>query len=239
MARTSYNLANMTSEDMPNAMDPNSPADDVPQQSALSAEPSKASSNLNPRSCVTCRRRKVRCNKHNPCSNCVRAGIECIFPAPGRAPRRSRKPPEAELLARLKKLEAVVHSLGAQVDENGGLLQSPGANGHGVGQGDSSPETTAGIKRSSVDRRLGRLVIDEDRSRYVSNQFWASMGDEVRAAASSPDLRTTDFGRSLRCETFSTHPVQMRRTTSTSRQLTTSSTVTKALSLAIHHSKWT
>ncbi|KAK1837621.1 fungal specific transcription factor domain-containing protein, partial [Colletotrichum chrysophilum] len=38
---------------------------------------------LNPRSCVTCRRRKVRCDKQMPCSNCRRAVIQCIFPAPG------------------------------------------------------------------------------------------------------------------------------------------------------------
>ena len=156
--------------------------DDTPYSPTNNSSKTVLNPNLNPRSCVTCRRRKVRCNKHDPCSNCVRAGIECVFPGPGRAPRKSRKPPDAELLARLKKLEGVVHSLGAQVDEDGGLLQSPSSldTAHLNEQGDSSPENTPNIKRSSVDRKLGRLVISEDKSRYVSNQFWASMGDEVR-----------------------------------------------------------
>ncbi|KAK4166325.1 fungal-specific transcription factor domain-containing protein [Cladorrhinum sp. PSN259] len=86
------------------------------------------SSALNPRSCVTCRRRKVRCDKHMPCSNCRRAQIPCIFPAPGRAPRRPRPkdpnaPPkqpsserEQELMKRLRKLEGIVEELSGQIE---------------------------------------------------------------------------------------------------------------------------
>ena len=86
------------------------------------------SAQLNPRSCVTCRRRKVRCDKHMPCSNCRRAQISCIFPAPGRAPRRPRPkdpsaPPkqpsserEIELMKRLRKLEGIVEELSGQIE---------------------------------------------------------------------------------------------------------------------------
>ena len=86
------------------------------------------SDRLNPRSCVTCRRRKVRCDKHMPCSNCRRAQIPCIFPAPGRAPRRPRPkdpnaPPkqpsserEIELMKRLRKLEGIVEELSGQIE---------------------------------------------------------------------------------------------------------------------------
>lgn len=41
--------------------------------------------NTNLRSCTSCRRRKVRCNKETPCFNCVKNGVPCIFPPPGRA----------------------------------------------------------------------------------------------------------------------------------------------------------
>ncbi|KAI9172209.1 putative transcriptional regulatory protein [Paramyrothecium foliicola] len=92
---------------------------------------------LNPRSCVTCRRRKVRCDKQMPCSNCRRAQIPCIFPAPGRAPRQPRPkdpnaPPkntsqrEVELVKRLKKLEGIVEELSGQIEvESGGKGPSP------------------------------------------------------------------------------------------------------------------
>ncbi|KAH6608893.1 hypothetical protein Trco_002239 [Trichoderma cornu-damae] len=91
---------------------------------------------LNPRSCVTCRRRKVRCDKQMPCSNCRRALIPCVFPAPGRAPRQHRPkdpnaPPKAtsqrevELVKRLKKLEGIVEELSGQIEiETGGRVSS-------------------------------------------------------------------------------------------------------------------
>src|SRR5277367_6126166 len=75
---------------------------------------------LNARSCVTCRRRKVKCDKQYPCSNCSKAQTQCVFPAPGRAPRRPRtggkgsSEREAELLKRLRRLEGVVEELSGQ-----------------------------------------------------------------------------------------------------------------------------
>ncbi|KAL6836966.1 fungal-specific transcription factor domain-containing protein [Trichoderma camerunense] len=93
---------------------------------------------LNPRSCVTCRRRKVRCDKQMPCSNCRRALIPCVFPAPGRAPRQHRPkdpnaPPKAtsqrevELVKRLKKLEGIVEELSGQIEiETGARVSSTG-----------------------------------------------------------------------------------------------------------------
>ncbi len=163
---------------------------------------------LNPRSCVTCRRRKVRCNKENPCANCVRAGIECVFPAPGRAPRKSKKAPDAELLARLRRLEGVVHSLGAQVDDNG--LVSPSITGSAdirartfgeTHSGDSPTSDRSDSKRQSIDRTLGRLVISDDRSRYVSNTFWTSMSDEVhKACLKRMGLYANEVSRSPRCK---------------------------------------
>ena len=58
-----------------------------------------------------------------PCSNCRRAVIQCIFPAPGRAPRRPRPkdpnaPPknsterEVELMKTLSDIPGVVSLLG-------------------------------------------------------------------------------------------------------------------------------
>lgn len=47
-------------------------------------------------------------------------------------------------------------------------------------------------KRYSIDKHLGRLVINEDRSRYVSNQFWASMGDEIAEMRDLLDAPSSD-----------------------------------------------
>ncbi|KAI6444800.1 hypothetical protein MCOR15_010897 [Pyricularia oryzae] len=96
---------------------------------------------LNPRSCIICRKRKVKCDHLQPCTNCRRARVSCVFPAPGRAPRRPRpKDPgsssggphtaagepgrhgaaaserEAELMKRLRKLEGIVEDLSGQIE---------------------------------------------------------------------------------------------------------------------------
>ncbi|KAH7175244.1 hypothetical protein EDB81DRAFT_895687 [Dactylonectria macrodidyma] len=51
----------------------------------LSLDTTDLGPKANQRSCTTCRRRKVKCNKERPCSNCIRNGVDCIFPPPGRA----------------------------------------------------------------------------------------------------------------------------------------------------------
>ncbi|RMZ78316.1 hypothetical protein DV737_g3935, partial [Chaetothyriales sp. CBS 132003] len=115
-----------------------------------------------------------------------------VSPANAPAP----KPPDAELLARLKKLEGVVHSLGANVDGNGRLMGSASAIDttyhDGGGAGGESPDQTSSGKRSSIDRRLGRLIVSDNRSRYVSNQFWASMGDEIADMRDLLDAESTE-----------------------------------------------
>ncbi|QSZ37669.1 hypothetical protein DSL72_008768 [Monilinia vaccinii-corymbosi] len=95
--------------------------------------PTAAPTGLNARSCIECRRRKVKCDKRVPCSNCTKAQAQCVFPAPGRAPRRPRtggKPVsdrETELLKRLRRLEGVVEELSGQIEvEN--LNHSPSSN---------------------------------------------------------------------------------------------------------------
>jgi hypothetical protein len=110
---------------------------------------------LNPRSCVTCRRRKVRCDKQMPCSNCRRAQIPCVFPAPGRAPRQPRRkdpsaPPknssqrEIELMKRLRKLEGIVEELSGQIEvESGGKGQSSASSPEAVHPGQNSSFDTS------------------------------------------------------------------------------------------------
>lgn len=148
----------------------------------------------NPRSCITCRRRKVKCDKKQPCSNCSRAKIECVFPGPGRAPRKSRKPPDAELLERLRRLEGVVQNLNAQVEEHeqeaaererdnvsrqGSMTEPCFAGAGNSGSSKDSPSVNVDNSVEGLENRFGRLVIEKGRSRYINNSFWASLNNEV------------------------------------------------------------
>jgi len=77
-------------------------------------------------SCVNCRRRKVRCDRRDPCAPCIRNKADCVFPVSGRLPRRGRdaKHPhqkQAELLGRLRRLEAMVGDLGSEVENAASL----------------------------------------------------------------------------------------------------------------------
>ena len=152
---------------------------------------SHASQDNGQRSCITCRRRKVRCNKKCPCVNCVKAGIECVFPPPGRAPRKSKRPHDAELLSRLKRLEGVIEHLS---EKNTSLSTVPSPTQQRSGSvttaecpGSAEPQSAEPEgcpfdpkrKPRNLEHEFGRLVIEEGRSRYVSNRLWASLGDEV------------------------------------------------------------
>ncbi|KAI0853539.1 fungal-specific transcription factor domain-containing protein [Daldinia vernicosa] len=123
------------------------------------------SSVLNPRSCVTCRRRKVRCDKFMPCGNCRKAQIQCVFPAPGRAPRRPRvkdpnAPPkqtserEIELMKRLRKLESIVEDLSGQIEIE--TARHPSLSGG------ASPEATLDNAQERERRRQSGITYSEN-----------------------------------------------------------------------------
>ncbi|KAI4731466.1 hypothetical protein E4T49_00682 [Aureobasidium sp. EXF-10728] len=72
-----------------------------------------------PLSCTLCRKRKIKCDKQNPCSNCVASQRECIPVVRARLPRGrngGRKGVNSELRNRINRLEGLVQSL------NSGLL---------------------------------------------------------------------------------------------------------------------
>ena len=64
-----------------------------------------------PVSCQLCRVKKLKCNRGQPCSNCVARGVSCErqFRQPELAHRRQPEPTEnAAIMARLQKLEEIV-----------------------------------------------------------------------------------------------------------------------------------
>ncbi|PYH92488.1 fungal-specific transcription factor domain protein [Aspergillus ellipticus CBS 707.79] len=155
------------------------------------------------RSCHDCHRRKVRCNKLHPCDNCVRLGVKCTFPPPGRQPQtRPRRSNKSELMSRLAFLERKIEDLGALSAAGVGV-----ADPHGEPDSQKSPGNRSVrsdplgtrvpyVQRSSEDslgQQFGRLVIDpgSGSSRYVNHQVLADMGsqiEELRLLFDSPSL---------------------------------------------------
>ncbi|KAL4780092.1 hypothetical protein BJX76DRAFT_339132 [Aspergillus varians] len=116
------------------------------------------------RSCTLCRQRKIKCDRQQPCGNCVRAESQCVYPAGlGRAPKRPRKAVEARLLAQLSRLESMVKRMEGESPETGV----------------STAVDAVDERKPEVAQRFGRLVIDDMHSCYVSSAPWTQLGDEI------------------------------------------------------------
>lgn len=131
------------------------------------------------RSCILCRQRKVKCDRRQPCSNCVRAGSNCVHPpGAGRAAKRSRAI-DTKVLDRLSQLETTIRRLQQQAKEHK-ASESTSENAASIG---SQAQESRGVADDGVqvtEAELGRLVIEESQSRYVSNVMWADLTGEVR-----------------------------------------------------------
>jgi hypothetical protein len=96
---------------------------------------------------------------------------------------------------RLRRLETVVQTLNAQVEEHeqeaaererkDSLKVCP----MGTGGSKGSPSVAIDDSVDGLESRFGRLVVDQGRSRYINNSFWASLNTEVRVCTSMQGLR--------------------------------------------------
>ncbi|KAG9251562.1 uncharacterized protein F5Z01DRAFT_627166 [Emericellopsis atlantica] len=133
-------------------------------------------------SCVNCRRRKLRCERREPCSNCVRSKIECHFPVTGRIPRRSRdatssKNPaqkQAELMGRLRRLEAVVTEMAGQMED--GADEADAGTPNTQGRSDASASWQ---KHNDPTEDFGNLVTESNGGLRVAKGFWSIFCTEV------------------------------------------------------------
>ncbi|KAJ6006247.1 hypothetical protein N7451_004191 [Penicillium sp. IBT 35674x] len=127
------------------------------------------------RTCTRCRARKIKCDRQKPCKGCVSTAAECVYPpGPGRAPKRPRKVVNQRVLDRLERLESVIKRMASEGDE-----KIPEAPTQPKQKSKSLGLEELQVDTSSLDQQTGRLVITDNRSVYVSNILWASLGDEI------------------------------------------------------------
>ncbi|KAI1418465.1 fungal-specific transcription factor domain-containing protein [Hypoxylon sp. FL1857] len=153
------------------------------------------------RSCVTCRTRKVRCDKMSPCSNCRRANIPCVFPTVDKTPRWARRlervansakaaqeadPNVNQVMDRLRSLEGLVKELSSQLEQahassaRGSPAANSPENSNQDRDSDNKVESSSATNVSSMNTQFGRLVLgDAGQSRYVSTGFWSRVNDEL------------------------------------------------------------
>lgn len=116
-------------------------------------------------SCLTCRQRKVRCDRRTPCSNCTKAEKQCSFVPPVRGKRKRTKPPREGLHAKLKRHEELLRSYGVKVEpsEDGEESESEVASQLDTEMNDAvEPQS----KPLEIDEANPKLITKEGSSRY-------------------------------------------------------------------------
>ncbi|KID83504.1 fungal specific transcription factor domain-containing protein [Metarhizium guizhouense ARSEF 977] len=170
----------------------------APEDGAAAAE--SAPAGLQPYSCLSCRRRRKKCDRTDPCANCRRAGTECVF-----VPRRpsTRQYSGAGALERVRYLEGVVQQLRAKLEslsashEGGDGASSRGhtaspAQPHAAHDADGVPglheededEDEEEEEVTQLQTEFGQLAVGDGRSRYIVSNFWANLTEKVDGAAS-------------------------------------------------------
>ncbi|KAI1123280.1 fungal-specific transcription factor domain-containing protein [Nemania abortiva] len=170
-----------------------------------------------PLSCTSCRARKLKCDKQDPCRHCVRSKTECVFPARKRI-QRPRKSKNNELLQRLNRLESIVGRVGlanledvveARAETTGGGARAAESQAqlpsqpqfqteiHPAEGADSGPQGGGG-EHAPCGLKGVRPPQDSTASRYMSGEFWSSLCDEVgglrQALEQSTDSDDEDDG---------------------------------------------
>jgi Fungal Zn(2)-Cys(6) binuclear cluster domain len=120
-------------------------------------------------SCLTCRQRKIKCDRCNPCSNCIRIAGQCSFVPPLRGKPRRKKAPKEGLHAKLRRYEELLRSYGADIAPSSNDNISDGdtmsdADVDTVDDADSRDESHA--SSSSLHDIRMRLVSKNGSSRY-------------------------------------------------------------------------
>lgn len=148
-------------------------------------------------SCVNCRKRKIKCNRVEPCGPCERVGVECIFRA--RAPRSQRRggkdsqSRETELLLRLSRLEGLVSKIDPAAirdarrgnDDN---LSSPPVQ-QDISFSENALVAEVSTKEAEIDHRdddpltadqFSQFVQQQEHwSRHTNSSFWKNLSEEI------------------------------------------------------------
>lgn len=148
----------------------NSTAQDDPGGSVLGLDARSPRTTESRHPCVSCQRRKVKCDRKSPCSRCLATGQECRQPETRRAPRRARRAAPGLVSEKLRQLEKSLDEVRAAVlsgkpEETGEAAEATLISSEGQSQ--------------SLDNSLGRLIIEDENSYYISSSSWANLADQV------------------------------------------------------------
>lgn len=115
--------------------------------------------------CSACRRRKVRCDKAQPCTNCIRHGVSCIYEV-----TRESVMSQQLLQDRVERLERMMEDMAAYSIPNSSRKQSP----RGSCSSGNSPLSSSDDS-SDVPADAGSQVFRPSDSYHMGPDSWMSI----------------------------------------------------------------
>ncbi|KAG5660910.1 hypothetical protein KAF25_002553, partial [Fusarium avenaceum] len=127
--------------------------------------------------CLSCQRRKIKCDRQYPCSNCIKANTVCT-PKPLPPPRKKRGP-NPGLLAKLVHCEKLLEECANRGPERFHL--------------DPSSQTSAPVRivhSSGSAQPTGKLVFEDGVVNFTQSPQWAALKEELRAMREIVELHS-------------------------------------------------
>lgn len=134
----------------------------------MMAEEPVSGAELKDHSCLTCRHRKVKCDRRNPCSNCAKGSQECVFVAPTRGKRKRTRPFREGLHAKVRRYEELLESYGVKIEtsDSDSDLESEAVS-HQSGLVTPAERITPNEPPRYPLQQKPRLIHNENSSRYL------------------------------------------------------------------------
>ncbi|OHF03889.1 fungal specific transcription factor [Colletotrichum orchidophilum] len=138
----------------------------TPQSTALQGQHKQA--------CSLCARRKIKCDKSEPCSNCTKAHAQCQYEGPA-PPRPRKRAADEELLARLASYEDLMrkHKVDFVPYSHGWITSGPQGQ---IKQDDSRTTTSAG---SSLNHQGSTSQVLKDIPMATERCLWSTLPTEL------------------------------------------------------------
>jgi hypothetical protein len=146
-------------------------------------------------SCVACARRKVKCDRLEPCSSCCKSRAACIYRAPVPSQRHRRRLTQGDLLSRVRELESILDSHGIPFEALGNSWIRSHWEDKLVGGPETRtvPEPTASVDSATVESEDHLAAqVDDGSSRHdallASGEqagaawLWSSLPEVVRCS---------------------------------------------------------
>ncbi|KAL4758932.1 Zn(II)2Cys6 transcription factor [Aspergillus foveolatus] len=149
-----------------------------------------------PLSCRLCRSKKLRCDRAQPCSNCVQRKVECVYAGRGESSstdRRSNTPTTATAAAAASKREQSVPEPGSASNHDSILLDRIQRLEEMILQQASQMPRPSSVERGSSSGPQGATLASPGHGQQPA---WSSVESAVGSSVSSP-MDTTSKASSL------------------------------------------